>query len=96
MKGILCKKHRKKIVFMSKYSLERNNTIFFMFLTQYTPDFFVAEHYMVCETIPHGGLRISPQAGQTESVALDILLLPMLIKRILIGQNNSASHFSTH
>jgi hypothetical protein len=32
-------------MFLSKYSLDRNNIIFSMFHTQYTPYFFVADHY---------------------------------------------------
>jgi hypothetical protein len=35
----------KKVIFLSKYSLDRNNDIFSMFRTQYTPDFFIADHY---------------------------------------------------
>jgi hypothetical protein len=39
----LCEKHWKKVMFLSKYSLDRNNTIASLFRTQYTPDFLIAE-----------------------------------------------------
>jgi hypothetical protein len=41
----------KKVMFMSKYSLVRNNTIASLFRTQYTPDFFIAEYYGLRNTI---------------------------------------------
>jgi hypothetical protein len=47
----LCGKHRKKVMFLSKYSLDRNNTIASLFLTQYTPDFLVAKYYGLRNTI---------------------------------------------
>jgi hypothetical protein len=40
----------KKVMFLSKYSLDRNNTIASLFRTQYTPDSGVlrfAEHYFL-------------------------------------------------
>jgi hypothetical protein len=41
----LCGKHRKKsYMFLSKYYLDRNNTIASLFRTQYTPDFLIAEY----------------------------------------------------
>jgi hypothetical protein len=36
--------------------------IFPMFSTQYSPDFLVKRDTIVCETLPHGGLRISLRA----------------------------------
>jgi hypothetical protein len=46
---ILCIIIGGKVMFLSKYSLDINNTMFSMFRTQYiyvcTPDFFVPEHY---------------------------------------------------
>jgi hypothetical protein len=47
-----------KVMLLSKYSLERNNTISAMFCTQYNPHSFVAENYVVCGTLPPRGLRI--------------------------------------
>jgi hypothetical protein len=38
-----CRKHLKNFMILSKYFLARNDTISFMFRTQYTPDFLVAE-----------------------------------------------------
>jgi hypothetical protein len=38
-------------MFLSKYSLDRNNTIALLFHTQYTPDFFIAEYYGLRNTI---------------------------------------------
>jgi hypothetical protein len=35
----------KKVLFLSKYYLEINNTIASLFRTQYTPDFLIAEYY---------------------------------------------------
>jgi hypothetical protein len=44
-------KNMEKCMFLSKYSSEINNAISSMFRTQYTPDFFVAEHYDLRNTI---------------------------------------------
>jgi hypothetical protein len=49
---VLCTKNREKVIFLSKYSLDRNNIIFSVFHTQYTTDFFVADiwfakHYLL-------------------------------------------------
>jgi hypothetical protein len=41
----------KKVMFLSKYSLDRNNTIASLFRTQYTPDFLIAEYYGLRNTI---------------------------------------------
>jgi hypothetical protein len=49
----------KTIMFLSKYSLERNNAILQCFIL-YTPDFFVAEYYGFAKHYLHEGLRISP------------------------------------
>jgi hypothetical protein len=38
-------------MFLSKYSLDRNNTIALLFRTQYTPDFLIAEFYGLRNTI---------------------------------------------
>jgi hypothetical protein len=38
-------------MFLSKYSLDRNNTIASLFRTQYTPDFLKAEYYGLRNTI---------------------------------------------
>jgi hypothetical protein len=38
-------------MFLSKYSLDRNNTIALLFRTQYTPDFLIAEYYGLRNTI---------------------------------------------
>jgi hypothetical protein len=46
-----CGKHRKKVMFLSKYSLDRHNTIDSLFRTQYTPDFLIAENYSLRNTI---------------------------------------------
>jgi hypothetical protein len=46
-------------MFLSKYSLDRNNTIDSLFRTS---DFFIAEYYDLRNTI-FGGLRISPQVS---------------------------------
>jgi hypothetical protein len=54
-------KHLKKGMFLSKYSLERNDVISKMFRTQHTPDLFVAEFYGLRNTtVPLGGLRRRP------------------------------------
>jgi hypothetical protein len=47
----LCGKHRKKVMFLSKYSLDRNNIIASLFRTQYTPDFLIAEYNGLRNTI---------------------------------------------
>jgi hypothetical protein len=41
----------KIVMFLSKYSLDRNNTISSLYRTQYTPDFLIAEHYGLRTTI---------------------------------------------
>jgi hypothetical protein len=41
----------KKIKFLSKYSLDRNNTFASLFRTQYTLDFLIAEYYGLPNTI---------------------------------------------
>jgi hypothetical protein len=41
----------KKVMFLSKYSLDRNNTIASLFRTQYTPHFLIAEYYGLRNTI---------------------------------------------
>jgi hypothetical protein len=38
-------------MFLSKYSLDRNNTIASLFRTQYTPNFLIAEYYGLRNTI---------------------------------------------
>jgi hypothetical protein len=38
-------------MFHSKYSLDGNNTIASLFRTQYTPDFLIAEYYVLRNTI---------------------------------------------
>jgi hypothetical protein len=38
-------------MFLSNYSLDRNNTIASLFRTQYTPDFLIAENYGLQNTI---------------------------------------------
>jgi hypothetical protein len=38
-------------MFLSKYSLDRNNTIDSLFRTKYTPDFLIAEYYGLRNTI---------------------------------------------
>jgi hypothetical protein len=38
-------------MFLSKYSLDRNNIIASLFRTQYTPDFLIAEYYGLRNTI---------------------------------------------
>jgi hypothetical protein len=38
-------------MFLSKYSLDRNNTIASLFRTQFNPDFWVAEYYGLRNTI---------------------------------------------
>jgi hypothetical protein len=38
-------------MFLSKYSLDRNNTIASRLRTQYTPDFLIAEYYGLRNTI---------------------------------------------
>jgi hypothetical protein len=40
-----------RIMLLSKYSLDRNNTIASLFRTQYTPDFLIAEYYGLRDTI---------------------------------------------
>jgi hypothetical protein len=40
-----------KVMFQSKYSLDRNNGIASLFRTQYTPDFLIAEYYGLRNTI---------------------------------------------
>jgi hypothetical protein len=47
----LCGKHIKKVMFLSIYYLDRNNSIASLFRTQYTPDFLVAEYYGLQNTI---------------------------------------------
>jgi hypothetical protein len=53
---------------LSKYSLDRNNTVASQFRTHYTPDFFIAEYYGLRNTI-FWVIRISPQAtvGEPDS-----------------------------
>jgi hypothetical protein len=41
----------KKVMFLSKYSLDRNNAIASLFRTQYTLDFLIAEYYGLRNTI---------------------------------------------
>jgi hypothetical protein len=41
----------KMVMFLSKYSLDRNNTIASLFRIQYTPDFLKAEYYGLRNTI---------------------------------------------
>jgi hypothetical protein len=41
----------KKVMFLSEYSLDRNNTIASLFRTQYTPDFLMAEYQGLRNTI---------------------------------------------
>jgi hypothetical protein len=38
-------------MFLSKYSFDRNNAIASLFRTQYTPDFLIAEYYVLRNTI---------------------------------------------
>jgi hypothetical protein len=38
-------------MFLSKYSLDKDNTIASLFRTQYTPDFLIAEYYGLRNTI---------------------------------------------
>jgi hypothetical protein len=58
---ILCGNHRKTVMFLSKYSLDRNNIIASLFRTQYTLDFLVAIYYGLRNTIFGGvlGSRLS-------------------------------------
>jgi hypothetical protein len=50
--GINCVRSiEKKVMFLSKYSLDRNNTIASLFRTQYTPDFLIAEYCGLRNTI---------------------------------------------
>jgi hypothetical protein len=66
--GVYCVRNIEEVVFIqSKEYLDRNVTIFTMFRTQYIPDFFVGEHCGLRNTIPPGGLRISPLDRQTVS-----------------------------
>jgi hypothetical protein len=60
---ILRSKHTKKVTFLSKYSLDWNNTIsaMFFFLHNTSPISLYSWRQLVCETLPTGGLRISPQ-----------------------------------
>jgi hypothetical protein len=51
---ILCTKHGGKVMFLSKYSLDRNNIISSMFRTQYIPDFFEAEYHGLQNTASWG------------------------------------------
>jgi hypothetical protein len=41
----------KKVIFLSEYSLDRNNAIALLFRTQCTPDFLIAEYYGLRNTI---------------------------------------------
>jgi hypothetical protein len=58
---------KKKVKFLSKYSLDRNNTIDSLFPTQYTPDFLIAEYYDLRNTFFWGskdlgsGVRKEPE-----------------------------------
>jgi hypothetical protein len=54
----LCGKHRKKVMFHSKYSLDRNNSFASLFRTQYTPDFLIA----------YNGLRTNFSVGLTNKL----------------------------
>jgi hypothetical protein len=45
--SILCQKHWEKVILLSKYSLGRNKTIFSMLRAHYTPNFVVADHYVL-------------------------------------------------
>jgi hypothetical protein len=65
----LCRKHRKKFMFLSNYSLDKNNTIDSLFRTQYTPYFLIAEYYglqntsfWVTEDLASGAYH-RPQSG---------------------------------
>jgi hypothetical protein len=50
--GINCVRSiEKKVMFLSKIFLDRNNTIASLFRTQYTPDFLIAEYYGLRYTI---------------------------------------------
>jgi hypothetical protein len=66
--SILCMKYRKKVMFLSKYSLDRNITIFRCFVHNIPPDIFVAEHYVLRNTILTGGLRISAQVKRYRTI----------------------------
>jgi hypothetical protein len=41
----------KMVMFLSKYSLDKNNSIASLFRTQYTPDFLKADYYALRNTI---------------------------------------------
>jgi hypothetical protein len=73
--------NEKKIIFHSKYSLDRNNTKASLFRTQYTPDFLIADYYGFRDTIFWGSKDLAsdsePEATSLEytrlSVSQDIL-----------------------
>jgi hypothetical protein len=46
IEGLLCRKHRKIVLFRSKEYLSRSITFLRFFRTQFPPDFFVAKHYV--------------------------------------------------
>jgi hypothetical protein len=63
-------------MFLSKYSLDRNNTIASLFRTQFTPDFLVAEYYCLRNTIFWGSKDLASGAGN-----ISVPTLPTLQRR---------------
>jgi hypothetical protein len=62
-----CGKHRKKIMFLSKYSLERNKIIASLFRTLYTPDFLIAEYYGLRNTVFWVTKDLAFSCGRTQT-----------------------------
>jgi hypothetical protein len=80
----------KKVVFLSKYSLDTNNTIASLFRTQYTPDFVRAENYGLRNTIfwmtkdlapgPTFFFQTKPLILYNGTVEILVLFLPAILK----------------
>jgi hypothetical protein len=51
-------------MFLSKYSLDRNNTIVSLFRTQFTPDFLILEYYCLRDTIFWGTKDLASECHQ--------------------------------
>jgi hypothetical protein len=63
--GILCAKHRRNGIVSIYRILGQEITFFQMFLTQYIPDFLVAEHYGLRKTTFWGSKDLASFIGDT-------------------------------
>jgi hypothetical protein len=70
-------------MFLSKYSLDRNNTIASLFRTQYTPDFLIAEYHSLRNTIflMTKDLALGWDYVGTRAKVRWICMLPFILKK---------------